>query len=402
MIMPKIMLFMIPIIIITNTSVFFYSQYIFLKKQNPFLTYGATGIINILFFISILYFKIPLVLAMILYVLVYGSEFYFLYKEHVLKIIFGTLSFGINFFALRLLVSVIYSIYTATPFHILLTINFHNALLISITLFLSALYLVFFTFIFPISQIHLFSSDKSILYFTDGLLISLYLFMLIISPTLYIESLKTYDLYIYIALSIFIFICFLLIVSYGYLYAKLTLFKVRDEETDLLIKNLSDEYNSIEFALNHDAFTNTYNRPYGLKLIDSLVKNKSPFTIIFFDIDKLKFVNDTFGHNEGDWYIKQVANILQNIFTVHPICRLGGDEFLAVIQNCNMFFAIRFAIRAYKSVESLKKLYKKNYTPSISYGIVEYTAKEATSAEELIATADKRMYLFKKTRGKQR
>ena len=85
----------------------------------------------------------------------------------------------------------------------------------------------------------------------------------------------------------------------------------------------------------YDPLTGTYNRGYGLELLQRQVKlanrNRTSFLLAYTDLDNLKKINDEFGHEEGDKAIVQTANLFQAILReVDIIICMGGDEFLSV------------------------------------------------------------------------
>ena len=75
-----------------------------------------------------------------------------------------------------------------------------------------------------------------------------------------------------------------------------------------------------------DELTGVFNRRYGMEEISRLVIGREEFLLCFIDIDKLKYVNDTYGHTAGDEYIRAVANTLQSVLrSSDTLCRYGGD-----------------------------------------------------------------------------
>jgi len=87
----------------------------------------------------------------------------------------------------------------------------------------------------------------------------------------------------------------------------------------------------IKYLANHDTLTNTYNRNY----FEEFISNKLPdsYSVLIFDLDGLKLINDAFGHIEGDRIIKLVANLLKDIFyDCIFVSRIGGDEFVVLTE----------------------------------------------------------------------
>lgn len=92
-----------------------------------------------------------------------------------------------------------------------------------------------------------------------------------------------------------------------------------------------------EFRASHDLMTGVWNKTYGLKNIKDYIENMSDDEMAvlgFVDIDDFKAVNDTFGHEVGDFWICKIAKTLEAICASEDIvCRYGGDEFVIFMKN---------------------------------------------------------------------
>ncbi|QCX34087.1 diguanylate cyclase [Caloramator sp. E03] len=95
--------------------------------------------------------------------------------------------------------------------------------------------------------------------------------------------------------------------------------------------------NEIKYLTYYDLLTGLFNRGYYDYIINKTAKNgKYPVSIIIADINGLKMINDNLGHEEGDKVIIEIASILKNTCPEEAvICRWGGDEFIAIIEDCN-------------------------------------------------------------------
>lgn len=148
-----------------------------------------------------------------------------------------------------------------------------------------------------------------------------------------------------------------------------------------------------------DGLTGAFNRsvvnPYVEESILDSNYNETPLTAVFIDIDRLKYVNDTYGHDTGDDYIMCIVYAIRQFTrTSDKLFRLGGDEFLLLLNHCNENDAIRILSNIEEnfnfSIESVK--------PSISYGVVQYHPQKHTDATTLITEADEKMYAHKKSK----
>jgi len=88
----------------------------------------------------------------------------------------------------------------------------------------------------------------------------------------------------------------------------------------------------------YDPLTNLPNRHYLDKKINKAItrarKNQSLFAVLFLDLDRFKFVNDTFGHSCGDQLLQEVSyRMKQAVGSTHTIARMGGDEFVCLAEN---------------------------------------------------------------------
>ena len=151
----------------------------------------------------------------------------------------------------------------------------------------------------------------------------------------------------------------------------------------------------------HDEMTGLLNRRgfYGdaeLYFQEALDKAE-PFGLIFGDIDGLKGINDTYGHDEGDFTIKYVAKVLEEVLgEVAVVARMSGDEFTALIKNVKEASLIDvYMTQVNKRLDDFNKMPTKPYQLSISMGYVPYDYKVSQSMDALLLGADKKMYRAK-------
>lgn len=162
---------------------------------------------------------------------------------------------------------------------------------------------------------------------------------------------------------------------------------VQDEELKELILTL------ISYTLNSkkestiDPLTGLYNR----RILEQL--NKLPTIAIMCDIDNFKIINDTLGHDVGDYVISSVARILRKNFrSTDYVCRLGGDEFLILILDYNNEeFIVERCEKIKREISDMIMLPEHKVT--ISVGIA--TDNNYKQLEEIIKQADESLYVSK-------
>lgn len=165
------------------------------------------------------------------------------------------------------------------------------------------------------------------------------------------------------------------------------------------------EIDKLEGVAYRDALTGVYNRHYGMNMLNELINQHMQFVVCFIDMDRLKYVNDVFGHAEGDNYILRVAELLKTFSENSCLCRLGGDEYMILATDLNQRAAESRleALRDHLVAEPLTAQSGVPYTGSLSYGVVEVTpADNERPAGDILSQADEKMYFYKKAHRMER
>ena len=119
--------------------------------------------------------------------------------------------------------------------------------------------------------------------------------------------------------------------------------------------------------------------------------------MLYADLDNLKTINDTFGHQSGDQALIDVATILKATFRDSDIvARIGGDEFTVLPIGTSGDNIEKITGRLQKNLENHNETKGQRYTLSISFGIACYDPANPCSIDELLAQGDKMMYQQKK------
>jgi len=173
----------------------------------------------------------------------------------------------------------------------------------------------------------------------------------------------------------------------------------------LIVDDISAEKTrliALEKQAHYDALTGVYNRFYGMSTLRDWIDVGSVFALIFLDMDNLKYINDTYGHKEGDRYITSVANTAKIMPEDTVISRIGGDEFMLLVPNITTEKAEDYVRKYLDALSDDEYLTDKDYTYRTSYGIVAVDEKNNLTSGEILDLADSRMYENKQKQKKIR
>jgi diguanylate cyclase (GGDEF)-like protein/PAS domain S-box-containing protein len=147
---------------------------------------------------------------------------------------------------------------------------------------------------------------------------------------------------------------------------------------------------------NHDLLTGLPNRKALLQLAEQQVSAASrhrPVSVIMIDLDRFKDVNDSLGHAVGDQLLAQVGPRLRAILRPSDtIARLGGDEFAVLAIDIAEGKAAALARRLREKLQARNERPETAYPISFSVGITRYNPDRPCSIQELLTSADQRMY----------
>ena len=161
---------------------------------------------------------------------------------------------------------------------------------------------------------------------------------------------------------------------------------MEDNEKEILIRNAYT-----------DQLTGLYNRHYCTEYMSNLDNEENTnYSLIIFDLNNLKVTNDTLGHSVGDLFIKESSLIIKDSFKEHGIIgRLGGDEFIAIINTCDTTLIKELIVQFEDNIKNFNQNADK-FSISIAYGYATCKDIPDASTEKLYTLADSRMYTCKK------
>ena len=153
----------------------------------------------------------------------------------------------------------------------------------------------------------------------------------------------------------------------------------------------------------HDALTGVTNRALLLDRLASCLAGAQGVTLLFVDVDDLKLINDSFGHDAGDRLLVAAARRMQDVLRpTDTVGRLGGDEFAIVCPALTeRRLALELAARVMQEVAQPLVLGTRVYVPSVSIGVSLVPTGATRSTDEVVADADLALYEAKR-RGKAR
>ncbi len=156
----------------------------------------------------------------------------------------------------------------------------------------------------------------------------------------------------------------------------------------------------------HDALTGLLNRRGFFILIEQQMKlatrMKGKTYLFYIDVDGMKWINDTLGHEEGDKALIATAKFLtENSRKSDIVARLGGDEFVLVAIDALEESQQLIIDRMLRNLEKFNSKMTRGYKLSLSIGVAMYDANKPCSIDELLSRADRLMYVHKNKKKSQ-
>lgn len=160
------------------------------------------------------------------------------------------------------------------------------------------------------------------------------------------------------------------------------------------MKKMKKIQSDLEFFLKRDPLTGLYNRRGYHDSIDQISDKHG--VMLMCDIDHFKKINDTYGHETGDFVIQEVAQcIRENVRKEDVAIRWGGEEFLIFLANTNINNGYLVAEKLRESVEKLTLYYKEDITIKVTLSMGISLISNEIPLEEAIRNADNAMYVSK-------
>lgn len=181
-----------------------------------------------------------------------------------------------------------------------------------------------------------------------------------------------------------------------------------DSNPQLLIGvnwDVTEEHNASEqlrILATTDTLTGIFNRRRFMELaeaeVDRCRRYSIPFTMVMFDVDRFKLVNDTWGHVVGDQVLQAITGIAaREVREVDVLGRLGGEEFAIALPHTGLDRGEQVAERVRRAVEEGRVVLKdgEEVRFTVSLGVAEYTVRDCRTVEDLLRRVDDALYRAK-------
>lgn len=173
-----------------------------------------------------------------------------------------------------------------------------------------------------------------------------------------------------------------------------------DEEDLGVLRDLAEmaegELNAIQLATIDDLTRISNRRGFVTLAQNSLslcARQDSPVSLVFFDLDRFKPINDRYGHAEGDRVLVSFAGLMRKTFRDSDVfARIGGDEFAVLLTNTGQQQAIEIVERFRSLIEAFNSRMDRGYDIAFSDGIVSVKPDDECSIDDMLREADVLMY----------
>ncbi|MCM1499451.1 MAG: GGDEF domain-containing protein [Clostridium sp.] len=176
------------------------------------------------------------------------------------------------------------------------------------------------------------------------------------------------------------------------------------QELELNLAKMVENNRVLDIMSHSDPLTGIANRRGFLDTVSGILKDERNYgrkaIAVYADMDNLKIVNDEFGHDEGDFSLKTIANALSESFRQSDVvARMGGDEFAAFAIISHDHFADELKQRIHSILAAMNENDKPYYV-NMSIGTYEFVIGEDTNLDHVLNVADTNLYKEKKNKKK--
>lgn len=365
------------------------------NSKNKYKVYIIYSLFNYLIFIICTYLRLHLIINWTIFTLILFIEIKITYKTSIIKNLFYSLNCSIIGLAINIFFRSLMSITLDMPAYLFdsnYITNIYRVYSISSSFIVTGLYFCYKNHKNNQINFDTVLEDKKNLNFLLSLMFVMYLY-LCLSLSIYYTVGNVLILKLYgIKSAIIVLVGNYIAEKYSFRITQVKSYDIKNQLEYLESIKTEHEINKLNDIVYTDLLTGFYNRPFVNQKLSEWMSNHYKFTLCFTDLNRLKLVNDNFGHQFGDKYISTTAKIIKKLINVENslLFRYGGDEFLFLLQDTSCIEAEKIMIDINYELSKLSNTDEYPYALSISYGLVEWDG--ISDIETLIAEADSLMY----------
>ncbi len=376
-----------------NILLFRYAAKILVNAKKSIILYSALACFNT--YATYLVSNLPeyYYLSFFAIVLVISIQFKIISKSSYRQSLFGAVTFAFHIASINLPVIMAFSYFLdIPPLSLLEDMRYHHIMLsTSMVILIFALFVG--TKLIPARDIRKISSSSP---YSETHT----------ATTCFILGYLSFDAYCFVSYSLFpeqafqifaitlVSLCaFYFLLIYTINFINLSAYKRQSDLAQTNYNNLLLKKKEVSDKLITDHLTKLYNKKYITEQLQSILSHTEVnFGLLFMDVNALKYVNDTYGHEVGDEYIKAIAQALQeSIRDIDIAARISGDEFLAILPYIDSEKAVEsIAQRVSMHIDKHAKIKDFKLSASIGFVYVDETLKKL-QAQDIIDLADKKM-----------
>ncbi len=325
------------LIFIYQVTIFKYVSTVFNNPKKNDMFYYLFSLLNVALFIAYSQLDLPPYLLYISVFAILTIEFKFIADTDIVQLLCGASIIALNMASITLPTISIYAIINnISPLQAISSENESSFIIYTISTVLLFIILKLVSIIIP---------AKSISRITTKSKYSILLLVCVVSVVLY-QSLhtglmitdETYvaQVTIVLATSFSAISSFYFVFLYSIKLIDANSYKRYSDNALKEFEKINHLKNELAQKVERDSLTGTYNRKFVMETLESMCSSDfvSDFSLLFIDINALKYVNDKYGHDSGDKLIIKISKaILDSVREVDIVARIGGDEFVVVITD---------------------------------------------------------------------
>ncbi len=370
-----------------------YAVQILVKGTQKLLTIYSVAIINCILATIYVILELPMSSLFVLIILILAIEFKLMSNAGWVQTLCGAVIFSMHIASTTILIQSIINwlIYNtnlsfANEFE-------HRAFVLYITCFtLYAFVQPFVERVFDSSQIQRVTTVPKYSVLLLCAILGLVFFETIHIIIILERSYFSTQLLLSVASSLFVIGTFYFLFTYGISLVNASFYKRKSDAVKEEKETIEEAKARLSRRIERDSLTGVFSRSYGLELLSDLTESEFlTFSILYVDINALKFTNDAYGHEAGDRLIVRIANALcESIREKDTVARLGGDEFI-VIAECESSDVVKEILERIE-LNILKEDKEENFTVSASIGsIFVDNSLKARGVDYILSQADRIM-----------